>query len=65
MSIRTGGLALAATLAFAAAAAACPFCSVQGQTLSGEVAQADFILFGTLANAKAASPDSSAAAPPT
>lgn len=33
-------------------AAACPFCSVQGQTLSGEVEQADFILYGTLTNPK-------------
>lgn len=33
-------------------AAACPFCSVMGQTLSGEVQQADLILYGTLANAK-------------
>lgn len=30
----------------------CPFCSSQGQTLSGEVGQADFIVLGTLANAK-------------
>jgi hypothetical protein len=27
---------------------ACPFCSAQGQTLSGEVTQADFIVLGTL-----------------
>jgi hypothetical protein len=31
---------------------ACPFCSAQGQTLSGEIAQADLILVGTLKNAK-------------
>ena len=30
---------------------ACPFCSMQGQTLAGEVAGADMVLFGTLANA--------------
>jgi len=33
-------------------AAACPFCSSQGQTLSGEVGQADFIVLGTLSNVK-------------
>ena len=36
---------------FAAPAAACPFCPTVGQTLSGEVASADFILYGTLKNA--------------
>jgi hypothetical protein len=41
-------LGLTLVLAFAAGAAACPFCSVQGQTLSGEVQQADFIVLGTL-----------------
>ena len=30
---------------------ACPFCVSQGTTLAGEVAQADFILYGTLGNA--------------
>src|SRR5690242_13113980 len=33
-------------------AAACPFCSMQGQTLTGEVNQASMVLYGTLANAK-------------
>ena len=33
-------------------AAACPFCSPSGETLSGEVNQADFILYGTLTNAQ-------------
>ncbi|HJZ54773.1 MAG TPA: hypothetical protein VKE74_07430 [Gemmataceae bacterium] len=33
-------------------AAACPACVPQGQTLASEVAQADFILYGTLANAQ-------------
>ena len=33
-------------------ATACPFCSAQGQTLSGEISQADFIVLGTLANPK-------------
>jgi hypothetical protein len=31
---------------------ACPFCSMQGQTLTGEITQASMVLFGTLANAK-------------
>ena len=31
---------------------ACPFCSMQGQTLTGEVNQASMVLFGTLENAK-------------
>ena len=31
---------------------ACPFCPSAGQTLAGEVSQANLILFGTLANAK-------------
>jgi hypothetical protein len=35
----------------AASAWACPFCSMQGQTLSNEVAGADMVLFGSLANA--------------
>ena len=34
------------------AAAACPFCQGGGQTLSGEIEQADFILYGTLSNAR-------------
>lgn len=42
--------ALAALLA--APAAACPFCSPTGETLAGEVGQADFILFGALSNPK-------------
>ncbi|MBN9523284.1 hypothetical protein J0H58_33020 [bacterium] len=45
--------AAAAVAALAAApAAACPFCSPTGETLAGEVGQADFILFGTLGNPK-------------
>lgn len=42
---------LAAALV-AAPAAACPFCSPAGETLAGEVGQADFILFGTLGKAE-------------
>jgi hypothetical protein len=49
-------LALAALFASALAAPAgahyCPFCAAQGQTLLGELNQADFILYGTLKNAK-------------
>jgi hypothetical protein len=46
------GLALI-QLAFAPGSVmACPFCSMQGQTLTGEVNQASMVLFGTLANAK-------------
>ena len=52
-------LAIAALLSLFAlnVATACPFCSVQGQTLAGEVAQADLIVLGTLKNAKRDSND--------
>jgi len=45
-------LVAALLLALPQAADACPFCSATGETLGGEIAQADFILYGTLANAK-------------
>lgn len=45
-------LAVAALVAAPAAAVACPFCSSQGQTLSGEVAQADLIVLGTMADVR-------------
>jgi hypothetical protein len=45
------GLSLLAALV--ASSASCPFCSAQGQTLSGEVAQADLIVLGNLTNAQA------------
>ncbi len=48
---RLTAAALAAAL-LAAPAAACPFCSPTGETLAGEVGQADFILFGTLGDPK-------------
>jgi hypothetical protein len=51
MSVRTL-TALAVAAALAGRAAACPFCSAQGQTLSGEVTQADFIVLGEVKNAK-------------
>ncbi len=44
-------LAITALVAAPRPAEACPFCVSQGQTLAGEVAQADFILYGTLGNA--------------
>jgi len=47
-------LAAVALLDFTPPAVACPGCGPpSGQTLTSEVAQADFILFGTFANAKA------------
>jgi len=46
------GLALLAVLGLPALLAACPFCSMQGQTLTGEVNQASMVLYGTLTNAK-------------
>lgn len=44
-------LGCATFLSLSAAAYACPFCT-PGQTLLGEVGQADLIIFGTLSNAK-------------
>jgi hypothetical protein len=44
--------AVAALALTAGPAAACPFCTPTGTTLTGEVAQADFILYGTLSNAQ-------------
>ena len=44
-------LAALALPALSAPATACPFCSMQGQTLAGEVAGADMVLFGSLTNA--------------
>src|SRR5437763_4321639 len=42
------GVALLAALA--APVLACPFCGMQGQTLTGEVNEASLVIFGTLAN---------------
>ncbi len=39
-------------LSWADPATACPFCSMQGQTLTGDVNQASMVLFGTLTNAR-------------
>jgi hypothetical protein len=46
-------LAVGLVLALSPAPApACPFCGMQGQTLTREVAQAQFVVFGTLSNPK-------------
>jgi hypothetical protein len=44
-------LALAVALLMGGAVAACPFCSSQGTSLSGDVEQASMVLFGTLGKA--------------
>lgn len=52
MTLRNLVTALVTSLLFVTPpVSACPFCAPMGQTLSGEVAQADFILYGTLTNA--------------
>jgi hypothetical protein len=38
-------------LGVVAAVPACPFCTMQGQTLTGELAQANMVLFGTIVEA--------------
>jgi hypothetical protein len=45
-------LVLLAGLSFAHAAVCCPFCSMQGQTLIGDVNQASMVLYGSFTNAK-------------
>ncbi len=45
-------LAALACLLFTLPAPACPFCTMQGQTLTGDVGQASMVLVGTLSNAK-------------
>ena len=53
-SLLIAALAAVALFDFTPPASACPGCGPPtGQTLTSEVAQADFILFGTLGNAKA------------
>jgi hypothetical protein len=47
-----GLIAVAALLGLALPARSCPFCTSQGQTLLGEVNQANLIVYGTLANAQ-------------
>jgi hypothetical protein len=46
-----------ACLLYTLPAAACPFCTMQGQTLTGDVGQASMVLVGTLTNAKLAAGD--------
>jgi hypothetical protein len=46
------GIAVLALGSISAPAPACPFCSMQGQTLTADVNQASMVLFGTLTNAK-------------
>jgi hypothetical protein len=46
------GIAFLAWTFCPAPARCCPFCSMQGQTLIGDVNQASMVLFGTFANAK-------------
>ncbi len=45
-------VALLACLGLAAPARACPFCGMQGQTLTQEVDQAAMVIYGTLTNAR-------------
>ncbi len=45
-------LAALACLLLSCPASACPFCTMQGQTLTGDVGQASMVLVGTLTNAK-------------
>jgi hypothetical protein len=45
-------VALLACLGLAAPARACPFCGMQGQTLTQEVDQAAMVLYGSLTNAR-------------
>lgn len=45
------GLAYSTSASARAASAECPFCSMQGQTLVGDVGQASMVLYGTFTNA--------------
>ncbi len=45
-------IALPALVLLISSAPACPFCGMQGPTLTGEVAQAKLVLYGQLTNAK-------------
>src|SRR5215472_3809487 len=46
------GLALLVWAGFARAGHSCPFCNMQGQTLTTEIGQASMVLYGTLENPK-------------
>ncbi len=43
-------IVLVACLLLVSPGGACPFCGMQGPTLTGEVDQAKMVLYGTLAN---------------
>lgn len=47
-----GSLALTVLLGQAAPTPGCPFCTMQGQTLTGDVNQASMVIFGSLKNAR-------------
>src|SRR5271155_2891435 len=47
-----GVLAVLTVACWTAWANACPFCSMQGQTLTGDVGQASMVLYGTLKDAR-------------
>lgn len=51
------GLPFLAALALPPSAPACPFCTMQGQTLTGETEQASLVLYGTLKNPKQSGDD--------
>jgi len=57
MPSRFAALSFVVLVSFTSSIFACPFCSSQGQTLSGEVGQADFIVLGTLSNMKSDADD--------
>jgi hypothetical protein len=46
------GMIVLAWVGFSLPGRSCPFCSMQGQTLIGDVNQASMVLFGTFTNAK-------------
>src|SRR5437868_12760939 len=50
-------LAVLACLLFTLPAPACPFCTMQGQTLIGDIDQASMVLVGTLKDAKLTAAD--------
>lgn len=50
--LRRSALAVVLLVFAAGLASACPFCGAQGQTLAGEVSQADFIVLGVMKNPK-------------
>jgi hypothetical protein len=57
MGLLRRSLPLLAVAVFVAPAPACPFCSMSGQTLTGQVNQATLVLYGSLVNARDTSKD--------